>query len=114
MTNKLVTAYIDNDFDPFSSKQYVEEFFGGYFKLEGIARVKGRSPSGLEVEPEYGFEDTEAQVQVVTVQYTVTEEYAVSLTPELEEESIDPVSGSDQLEQDRGPEGSGGVEQTHL
>lgn len=98
MTSKLVTAFIDNG-DKFESlEEAVVHFDGSGRVIEGIRRNEGQDANGLNVGNGFGFNSDDTQVLTFTVEYTVTEEYAVSLLPEPEEQEEEQDNGSSELE----------------
>lgn len=112
MTNKLITAFIDYGGTYESLEDAVTEFDHKYV-VEGIRHNEGRDANGLYVGKGFGFDSDEAQVHTFTVEYTVTEEYVISLLPKVEEEQD---SGNSELEdgdvvRPSEPEGDSGLDE---
>lgn len=82
MTNKLVTAYVDDNGEEFRSLEEAVTYYDSMYVVEGIRRNVGTDPNGLYVGSGFGFDDELAQIRIFTVEYTVSEEYAISLVEE--------------------------------
>lgn len=104
MTNKLVTAFID-DREKFRSLEEAVTHYDSYgYDVEGVRRNEGKDSNGLYVGNGFGFTEELAQVRTFTVEYTVTEEFAISLVEEQDsgDNEDGTESGPDEPESDSG------------